>query len=191
MKKLCNELAQEELNDGSEILVSVDGKSKLTVKSFEEALNFLLESERFRNMTQISDIKEQLFNAKKNAIVHSEWAKNEGIADSDEFKKKYKMICDDIKDQLNHDLFAESYKAEVSDIDAKKFYDENKDDPRLMKNSADTKPEYYEFEEVRDGIKQMLQEERTEAAVEKATKEYAQKIGLTLNTKYFENIKKH
>ena len=25
MKKLCNELAQEELNDGSEILVSVDG----------------------------------------------------------------------------------------------------------------------------------------------------------------------
>src|SRR3990167_3554158 len=94
------------------------GKTKLTVKSFEALLDSLAaENEQFKMMIQfMPDIKEQVFNAKKNAIVHSEWANNEGVADSDEFKKKYKMICDGVKDQLNHDLFAESYKAEVSDI---------------------------------------------------------------------------
>lgn len=266
----------EDLNDGSEALVTVGGKTKLTVKSFEALLDSLAaENEQFKMMIQfMPDIKEQVFNAKKNAIVHSEWAKNEGVADSDEFKKKYKMICDGVKDQLNHEFFTKNHKVEVSDADAKKFYDDNKDkDQRLVKSPAGTKAEsvtfaskdaadafkakvtsanfdaeakaenltvkdlglvtdssfqigsdakkaildakagtvlvakddkdylvinvtakaaaeYHEFDKVKDGLKQMLQGQKTEEAAQKATEDYSKKIDLTANAKYFEDIKK-
>ena len=266
----------EDLNDGSEALVTVGGKTKLTVKSFEALLDSLAaENEQFKMMIQfMPDIKEQIFDAKKNAIVHSEWANNEGVADSDEFKKKYKMICDSVKDQLNHEFFTKSHKVEVSDTDAKKFYDENKDkDQRLAKSPAGTKAEsitftskdaanafkakvtsanfdaaakaenltvkdlglvtdssfqigsdakkaildakagtvlvakddkdylvinvtakaaaeYHEFDKVKDRLKQMLQGQKTEEAVQKATEDYSKKIGLKTNTKYFEDVKK-
>ncbi len=269
----------EVLDDGSEVLVSIDGKTKLTVKSFENMLDAIAaENDQFKMMLQfMPDVKEQVFKAKKHAIIQDEWAKREGVKDSEDYKKKHAMVLQGVKDQLNHDVFVKKHKPEVSDADVKKFYDENKEkDPRLMKSpegvkadsitfkskdaadafkakvtagtfnkvakednlksaslgtdglvtensfqlSSDVrdsvlkakvpsviiakddkdylvihvkskaKAEHHEFDKVKDGLKQMIQSQKTEEAISNASEEYGKKIGVKENTKYFEDIKK-
>lgn len=269
----------EVVDDGSEVLVSIDGKTKLTVKSFDALLDKIAsENEQFKMMLQfMPDVKEQVFKAKKQAIIHDEWATREGIKDSEEYKKKHAMVLEGVRDQLNNEAFVKRHKPEVSDTEVKKFYDENKEkDPRLMKSpegvkadsiefktkeeadafkdkvTAETfnkvakeddlkskalgtdglvtensfqlasdvrdsvlkakspsvivakdddkylvihvkskaKASYHDFDQVKDGLKQMLQSQKTEEAVSKATDEYAKKLNIKENTKYFEDIKK-
>lgn len=267
------------VDDGSEVLISIDGKPKLTVNSFEKILDTIAaENEQFKMMLQfMPDVKEQVFKAKKQAIIHNEFVSREGIKNSAEYKQKHAMLQEVVQDQLNHETFVKKHQPEVSDAEVKSFYDENKSkDPRLAKSPEGVKADsisfkskeaadafknkvttstfnnvakednlkvkalgtdgvvteqsfqlasdvrnavleakapsvivakddkdylvinvkskekatYHEFDKVKEGLKQMLKAQKTEEAVNKATDEYASKIGLTENTKYFEDIKK-
>lgn len=266
-------------NDGSEVLISIDGKPKMTVKSFEKFLETISEgNDQLKMMLQIMpDAKEQVFKGKKQALIFSEYADREGIKNTQEYKKKKAQLLENVDMQLNGEFFVKNHKADVSDEDVKKFYDENKDkDPRLLKTPAGVKVEavsfsskekaeefknkatgstfekvvkeeklkdkklgqdglvteqswaladnvrkdilkakpktiilvkdgsewlviniksktevaHHPFDVVKEGLKQLVQQQKTQDIVENKTKEYADKYGVKEHTKYFDDIKK-
>ena len=138
----CPASAGEVSNDSSSVLLSINGKSALTAKEFEDFINKASEgNEQIKLMLQfVPDFKEQLFTMKKRAVIISEWAKKKGIRDSKDYKDKEKAIMESVREGLDSEEFLKSYPAEISDTDLKKYYEENKEkDPRIMQSAAGVK----------------------------------------------------
>lgn len=120
--------------DSSTILLTVDGRPALTQRDFDNLINEITEAnEQAKLMLQlIPDFREQFFKAKKQAIIISEWAKRNGIRNTPEYKKKENRMMEAIKESLDSEEFVKRHSVEVSDEDALKYYEENKDkDPRI------------------------------------------------------------
>lgn len=131
----CASCPGASVKDTSEVLISVDGEPALTVKKFEDFINQMAESnEQVKLVRQIMpDFDQQLFEMKQREIIINKWAEKEGIRNSDEYRKKEKMIIDSVRTQLDTEEFFKKFKAEPSEDEIKKYYDENKDkDPRIL-----------------------------------------------------------
>jgi hypothetical protein len=126
-------------NDGSTVLLTVNGKPALTAKEFEDFINKATEgNEQMKLYMQfVPDFKEQVFAAKKRALIIGEWAKNNNIRETKEYKDKANLIMDQIRENLDTEAFIKKNDAEVTDEQAKKYYDENKDqDPRIATSAS-------------------------------------------------------
>ena len=131
----CSSCSSDIKKDSSEVLITINNKPALTVQEFEEFLAQAAEgNDQFKLMLQIMpDFKEQLFNMKKRGLIFSEWAKKEGVRNSQEYRKKEKAIMNSVRESLDAEEFIKHHKVEVSDTDAQKYYDENKNqDPRIL-----------------------------------------------------------
>lgn len=120
-------------NSGATLL-SMGNKTLLSEGDFENLITEITEAnEQAKLMLQlIPDFREQFFKAKKQAIIISEWAKRNGIRNSDEYRKKEQRMMDAIKESLDSEEFVKRHPVDVSDADAQRYYDENKDkDPRI------------------------------------------------------------
>jgi inorganic pyrophosphatase len=126
-------------DDSSTTLLTVDGRPALTQRDFDNLINEITEAnEQAKLMLQlIPDFREQFFKAKKQAIVISEWAKRTGVRNTPEYKKKENRMMEAIKESLDSEEFIKNHSVEVSDEDALKYYEENKDkDPRIASATA-------------------------------------------------------
>lgn len=131
----CASCPTSSAKDTTDVLITINGKSALTAKEFEEFLSQASEgNDQFKLMLQLMpDFKEQLFNMKKRGLIFSEWAKKEGVRNSEEYRKKEKSIINSIRESLDAEEFIKRHKVDVTDADAQKFYDENKtQDPRIL-----------------------------------------------------------
>lgn len=125
-------------NEANETLLTVNGRTALTKNDFDNLINEITEAnEQAKLMLQlIPDFREQFFKAKKQAIIISEWSKRNGVRNTPEYKKKENRMMEAIKESLDSEEFVKRHSVEVSDEDAMKYYEENKDkDPRLAGNT--------------------------------------------------------
>ncbi|OGB83541.1 hypothetical protein A3F66_05940 [candidate division TM6 bacterium RIFCSPHIGHO2_12_FULL_32_22] len=132
-----------------EVLVSADGKPILTEQEFNEFLDQAAEADPQAKMMlsmMPEAIREQALEVKKRAATISEWAKREGVRETQEYKNKHKLIMQSVQESLDNEAFMKKHKVEVADQDAKTFYEENKTkDPRFMISQAGTKTFGVEF----------------------------------------------
>lgn len=145
--------SQIESSDRSTVLLSIDGKPVMTEKSFNEFLDQLIETDpQIGMMIQIiPDFKEQVFRMKKRAVIFTEWAKREGIRDSEEYKKKQKQFVEGLLESMDSDYFIKNHKIDVSDEDAKTYFEQNKEsDPRLLITAAGVKVQAVAFDKESD-----------------------------------------
>ncbi|MDR3646523.1 MAG: hypothetical protein P4L22_03205 [Candidatus Babeliales bacterium] len=125
-------------SDTNTTLLTVNGKTALTQRDFDNLIEEITQAnEQAKLMLQlIPDFREQFFKAKKQAIVISEWAKRNGIRNTPEYKKKENRMMEAIKESLDSEEFVKHHSVEVSDEDALRYYEENKDkDPRIASNT--------------------------------------------------------
>jgi len=142
--------------DPNAILLTINNKPVLTKGDFDNLITEITEeNEKAKLMLQlIPDFKEQFFKAKKQAIIISEWAKRNGIRNTAEYKKKENRMIEPIKEYLDSEAFIKQYSVDVSDEDALRYYEENKD-----------KAAYGTFEEAKPTIKNTLKNATIEAMI--------------------------
>jgi len=130
------------VRDGDRVLIEVAGDAALTEKEFEDLLAQAAEDPQIKFMLEFMPevTREQLFKAKERAVVISAWAKAEGVRESEEYKKKLDTIIKSLHEALDNENFLLKHKVEVSDSEAKRFYEEQKGkDPRLTISPAGVK----------------------------------------------------
>lgn len=148
-----NDSGSSSYNDGSRVLISVGGKPALTEKELEGFIDQMVESNpQAKMMYQImpEGIKDQAFDAKKHCVVLGEWAKNEGIRDSKEYKEKLAQIMDQVYCSLDQEEFVKLNKEEVSDFDVEKYYNEHKHEQHFIKEQGGVKTEAVRFNSKED-----------------------------------------
>lgn len=147
----ASEVTSAKVVAGSDkVLISANGKPVLTEQEFESFLEQAAEADPQAKMMlsmMPEAIKEQALDAKKRSAVISEWAKHEGIRDTKEYKERKEAIFKSVEESLDHEAFMKKHKAEVTDKDAKDFYDKNKvQDPRFKISEEGTKSFGVEFD---------------------------------------------
>lgn len=125
-------------NEQDEVLVSISGKPALTLKEFKAFVNEAISADpQMQMMAQLMpDFEEQVFDrAKVRELVISEWAKRTNAAAKEEYKKQREQAEKALAMMLNQQAFLRDHVTQVSDADAQKYYDENKDkDQSLMQS---------------------------------------------------------
>ena len=138
-----SENKSEDKKATGEVLISANGKPFLTEHELENFLEQAAEADPQTRMmiTMMPEgVKEQALEAKKRAAIISEWAKHEGVRDSQDYKTKKALITQSIDESLDNEAFMKKHKVEVSDKEAREFYDENKlKDPRFKISQEGTK----------------------------------------------------
>jgi hypothetical protein len=133
-----------------DVLVYSGDKPLLTEEEFNDFLDQAAEADpQARMMLSMMPeaIREQALEAKKRALVISEWAKHEGVRDSKEYQSKQKLIMQSVQESLDSEAFMKKHKVEITDKEARTFYDENKTkDPRFMISQAGVKTFGVEFD---------------------------------------------
>jgi hypothetical protein len=171
------------LNDGSPAMLTVDGKTLITEKSFRDYFNNLLASNQnpqLQMMLQLlPNAKQELFKGQVNEKMICYWAEKEGITQSDEYKEKFAQGLEVLKVGLAAEFFKKEFASDltVTDEESQNFYEAHKDSQYLMAPKADGKAaQYYSYDQVKQHIEQQIQNE-------KLAKLFIQKLG-ELKDKY-------
>lgn len=124
-----------------EVLLSIEGSPALTVKDIDTFIDQIAGAdEQVKSMLQNPEYKERIFQDKKRAIVLGKWAKDAGVREKKEYKDKEKNVLEAVRTQLDAEEFVKHHSIDVSDSDAKKYYDESKNqDPRILISPAGVK----------------------------------------------------
>lgn len=120
---------------GGTSVVSFDGKSVITLETLEKDFEMLLdENPQLRQiLVMMPDAKMNFLRGMTSQAVVDEYIERKGVSDTAEYKKKMDDKMRNVKRMLNIEYFGKDFPAQVSDADAKKFYEDNKDKmPDLM-----------------------------------------------------------
>jgi len=112
------------------VLVTVDGVPAITLKSFEEEVEKLVEADQRMQMAlQFQpDLKYKLLTDEfVNRLVIDKYIAENKIDQSEEYKKDLERALTQIKRALDVNYFFKAHPVKVSDSEVKKFYEENKD----------------------------------------------------------------
>lgn len=128
-------------HDKSEVLMSINGKPAVTKDSFEMYMQEFLDAQpQYKQIVEfMPDAKRNIFDGQVNEEVINEWAEKHGIAARAEFKKDLDKIIKFAKRSLNVKYFQDANPVMVSAVEVRKYYDENKNSPQLMKAPGGTK----------------------------------------------------
>ncbi len=155
------------INDGSPAMLSVDGKTLITEKSFKDYFDNLLASNQnpqLQMMLQLlPNAKQELFKGQVNEKMICYWAEKEGITSSEEYKEKFAQGLEVLRVGLAAEFFKKEFASDllVSEDEARAFYDAHKDSQYLMAPKAEGKAaQYYSFEQVKQHIEQQIQNEK-------------------------------
>lgn len=111
-----------------EVLLSMDGKTLLTVPEFEEEMaQFLdLQPQYKQMMAFMPDAEYQIFSNVKSERILDEWARKNKLTERLDFKRELEKIERLGKRQLAVKYFIEAHPVSVPASDVRKFYEENK-----------------------------------------------------------------
>lgn len=135
---------------GSDTLLSIDGKPALTVAEYEEQLQMAMEANPQLKMilSMMPQGEEELFNrGMATAHIVAAWAEKEGVTATAEFKKELSQLCTAMKLQLCMKYFDKAHPVQVSDADVAQYYEEKKDViPGLATTPGGVQATYLQFD---------------------------------------------
>ncbi len=111
------------------VLVTMEGVPVMTIKSFEEEYEKLLEENpQLKQMAQfVPNLKENIFKSLRSQLIMDAYIEREGIDQDPEYQADLARFIKSLKRMLNSKYFAKGQPVTVSGAEVKKFYDENKD----------------------------------------------------------------
>ena len=118
-----------EVQDGSEVLVTVNDQPRITRDMLREELEQLLqENPQLQQLLAVMpDMEKNLLKGMVSQLVVDEWAVKNNIGTQEEFKKEFERMVKQIKRMLNAKFFNKEHPAQVTAEEVKAFYNEHKD----------------------------------------------------------------
>jgi hypothetical protein len=116
--------------EDDKVLVTKDGVSVITLKSFEEEFDRLLEENpQLAQMMQfIPDLKKNVLNGLVGQLVMDIYVSENKINQKPEYRKDFERLLVSINRMLNRKYYTQNYRpARASDAQAKRVYEEKKD----------------------------------------------------------------
>ena len=106
------------LNDGSPALLTIDGKTVITEKSFKNYIDNVIasnENPQLKIMLQLlPNAKQELFKRQVNEKMICYWAEKEGITNSTEYQEKYAQGLEVLQVGLAEKFFKKEYASDVN-----------------------------------------------------------------------------
>jgi hypothetical protein len=137
------------LDDGSKVLMSIDGKAMITEKTFNEYYEqFVAANPRLQSMIQfMPNAKKEIFNGMANERVLLAWGDKQGLHESEDYRKEFEQGVRMIKIGLAAKQFEKDLvgKVPVTDKELHEYYDSHKD-PELVSAPGGIKTEGMEFD---------------------------------------------
>ncbi len=122
-------------DDGSKVLASIGDKAIVTEKSLTRDFDRLLEDEpRFRQMLpMIPDVKYSFCKGLVSQAVVDKDIVDKKIDQTKEYQEEFARAVRSVKSMLNTKYFGQQYPVQLTDADAKAFYEERKSQiPELL-----------------------------------------------------------
>jgi hypothetical protein len=141
--------AKDVINDGSEVLVTVEGKPRLTLKMFEkEFSDFLEKNQQVKALLAfMPNMEQQFFKGIVDQCVIDEYITRHNIHQSDEYIKDLEDFIKAGKQMLNVRYFTQRNPVEVTDAQVRKYYEEHKEKtPELMISKGGVQVHGVQFE---------------------------------------------
>ncbi len=158
-----------------EVLVSMNGKPVLTLKEFQQFINDAISADQQMQMMAqfMPDFEEQVFDrAKVRELVINEWAKRTNAAAKEEYRKQREQAEKALTMMLNQQAFLRDHAVQVSDSEAQKYYDENKDkDQSLLQSPEGIAAKGLSFSSLQDAQSFLSKVQELNNDIEKAAKE--------------------
>jgi hypothetical protein len=162
------------IEDGSPVLMRIDGRPVLTVKSIDADFERLVEENpQFKQVLPfMPDAKMNFFKGMVSQQIIDEYIRRNGIDTSPEYQREFAKTVDQVKHMMNMNYFSERHPAEVSEAEVRKFYDENKDRiPDLMQSQGGVKAEGVSFSNEDDAKAFLAKAKEASASFEKSASE--------------------
>ncbi len=127
--------AMQASGPGSEVILTIDGKPRITVGRFEEYMNMVFQSQpQLQQLLALMPNGEyELYTSMKNEELLQAWVMKNNIDKKIEYQKDLQSIIDFGTRQLAVKYFQDAHPVVVTPAEVKKYYDENKQTiPELM-----------------------------------------------------------
>lgn len=158
------------MDDGSPVLMKIDGAPVITLNSIDRDFDRLLEENpQFKQvLAYMPDAKLNYFQGMANQKAINHYVHVNKIDQSAEYQRELETTMEQVKDMLNMKYFDARHEADVSDAEIKKFYDENKDKiPNLMQSQGGVKAEGVSFAQEEDARAFLEKAKETQGALDK------------------------
>lgn len=157
------------VNDGSPVLLSIDGKPVVTERSFEEYFTQFIEANpRLQSMIQfMPNAKKEIFNGMVNERILLAWGEKNGIHNDPNYQKELEQAVRMVKTGLAAKQFEKDLigKVSVTEKEMKDYYNAHKD-PELVVSPGGIKSQGAEFDskEKAQSVLNKVQENPTQFA---------------------------
>lgn len=136
------------LDDGSEVLLKIDGRAVVTLNSLNAEFDRLLdENPQLKQVLPfMPEAKANFFQGMVNQEIVDHWIDKNGISATKEYAQEFEKTMDQVKKMLNTKYFSDRHPVKVSESEIKSFYEENKTKlPDLMISQGGVKAEGVSF----------------------------------------------
>ena len=128
-------------NDGSAVLVTMNGKPLITKNMLESEKQKLFESNpQLQAMAGLMDSRQldrNLVDGLASRAAIREYIEKVKVRESDEYRESFAALVQRLQDALDSQFFVKAFPVEVSDAEVKEFYEANKAMiPNLMLSSG-------------------------------------------------------
>lgn len=158
------------VDDGSPVLMRIDGRPVLTVNSINADFERLVEENpQFKQVLPfMPDAKMNFFKGMISQQIIDEYIHRNGIDSSPEYQREFAKTMDQVKHMMNMNHFSERHPVEVSETEVRRFFDENKDKiPDLMQSQGGVKAEGVSFNNEDDAKAFLAKAKEASASFEK------------------------
>ncbi len=145
---LTGQVGAKKLDDGSEVLLKIDGRPVITMNSLNAEFDRLLEeSPQMRQIFQFyPEAKSNFFQGMVNQEIVDHYVSANGVDRSPQYIQEFENTMRQVTKMLNTKYFSEKHPVQVSDAEVVAFYNENKNRiPDLMISEGGVKAEGVSF----------------------------------------------
>ncbi len=120
--------AAKSLDDGSEVLLKIDGRTAITLNSLNAEFDRLLdENPQLKQVLPLMpEAKANFFQGMVNQEIVDHWIVNNGISATAEYAQEFEKTMDQVKRMLNTKYFSDRHPVKVAESEVRAFYEENK-----------------------------------------------------------------
>lgn len=131
-----------------EVLLTIDGQPRITMAQFEDYKKNIMEVQpQLKQLISLMpDAEYELFKSMVNEELLKDWIRTSKIDQKVEYKHDLQMILDFAGRQLAVKYFQDAHPVKVSDVDIRKFYEDNKKQfPELIVSQGGVKAQGVSF----------------------------------------------